>query len=111
MEGKKRMDESKIEIALEYGNRIIATLREPFLVLDKNLRVISSNQSFYTIFKVTEKDTIGQLFPGLGDGQWNIPKLLELLKEIIPEKKVVKDYEIEHKFEQIGERAMLLDAC
>ncbi|MCX6353968.1 MAG: hypothetical protein NTZ78_03565 [Candidatus Aureabacteria bacterium] len=48
MKVKKQRDESKIEIALEYGNSIIATLREPFLVLDNNLRVISANQAFYT---------------------------------------------------------------
>ena len=106
MKDKKQRDESRIEVLLEYANSIIATLREPFLVLDKNLQVISANQAFYTTFKVTEKDTIGRPLPDLGDRQWNIPKLLQLLKEIIPEKKVVKDYEVEHKFEQIGQRVM-----
>ncbi|MCX5698446.1 MAG: ATP-binding protein [Candidatus Omnitrophica bacterium] len=111
MKDKKQRDESKIEIALEYGNSIIATLREPFLVLDKNLRVISANQSFYATFEVAEKDTIGRPLTDLGDRQWNIPKLLALLKEIIPGKKVVKDYEVEHKFEQIGQRTMIVNAC
>ena len=110
MKDKKRRDEPTIKVLLEYANSIIATLREPFLVLDKNLRVISANQAFYTTFEVTEKETIGRPLPDLGDRQWNIPKLLQLLKEIIPEKKVVKDYEIEHKFEQIGERVMRLNA-
>ena len=58
MKDKKQWDESEIEIALKYGNSIIATLREPFLVLDKNLRVISVNQAFYITFEVAEKDTI-----------------------------------------------------
>ncbi|MDD1777294.1 MAG: PAS domain S-box protein, partial [Candidatus Helarchaeota archaeon] len=111
MKDKKRRDDLKIEVLLGYANSIIATLREPFLVLDKNLQVISANRVFYTTFKVTEKDAIGQLLPDLGNRQWNIPKLLQLLKEIIPEKKVVKDYEVEHKFEQIGERVMVLNAC
>ena len=111
MKDKKQIDELKIKKALEYSNAIIATLREPFLVLDKNLRVISANQAFYTVFKVAEKDTIGRPLPDLGDGQWNIPKLLQLLKEIIPEKKVVKDYEVEHQFEQIGQRVMILNVC
>jgi len=79
--------------------------------IDKNLQVISTNQAFYTTFKVTEKDTIGRLLPDLGNKQRDIPKLIQLLKEIIPEKKVVKDYEVEHKFEQIGQRAMILNAC
>ena len=102
MKDKKRRDEPTTEVLLEYANSIIATLREPFLVLDKNLQIISISQAFYTTFEVAEKDTIGRLLPDLGDRQWNIPKLLQLLKEIIPEKKVVKDYEVEHKFEQIG---------
>ena len=102
MKDKNQRDETRIKVLLEYSNSIIATLREPFLVIDKKLRVISANHAFYTIFEVAEKDTIGQLLPDLGNSQWNIPKLIQLLKEIIPEKEVVKDYEVEHKFEQIG---------
>jgi len=111
MKDKKRRDEPRIEALLEYANSIIATLREPFLVLDKKLQVISANRAFYTTFEVAEKETMGRLLPDLGDRQWNIPNLLQLLKEIIPEKKVVKDYEVQHKFEQIGQRVMILNAC
>jgi PAS domain S-box-containing protein len=111
MKDKKQREDSKIEALLEYANSIIATLREPFLVLDKKLRIISANQAFYATFGVTEKGTIGQLLPNLGDRQWNIPGLLALLKEIILEKKVVKDYEVEHTFEKIGQRVMCLNAC
>ncbi len=111
MKDKKQRDKTGIKVLLDYANGIIATLREPFLVLDKSLRIISASHIFYTTFKVTEKDTIGRLLPDLGNRQWNIPKLLQLLKEIIPEKKVVKDYEVEHKFEQIGQRIMRLNAC
>ncbi|MFA5115770.1 MAG: PAS domain S-box protein [Candidatus Omnitrophota bacterium] len=103
--------EQELEILLNYANSIIATLREPFLVLDADLRVVSANQAFYSAFKTTEKNTIGCLLPDLGDKQWDIPGLLKLLKEIIPEKKAVKDYEVEHKFDRIGERAMILNAC
>jgi len=112
MKNKKQRDyEVGLEALLGYANRIIATLRESFLVLDKNLRIISANRAFYATFEVTEKETIGCLLPDLGDRQWNIPKLLQLLKEIIPGKKVMKDYEVEHKFEQIGQRVMVLNAC
>jgi PAS domain S-box-containing protein len=111
MKEKKQKSEPEIEALLSYTDRIIATLREPFLILDKNLRIISANQAFYTTFEVKEKDTIGRPLPDLGDRQWNIPKLLQLLKEILPEKKVMKDYEVGHKFEKIGQRAMILNAC
>ncbi|MCX5678131.1 MAG: PAS domain-containing sensor histidine kinase [Candidatus Omnitrophica bacterium] len=109
MKDKKGMDKSKIEIALEYGNSIIATLREPFLVLDKNLRVISANQSFYNTFKVAKEDTLGRPLTDLGNRQWDIPRLLVLLREILPEKKVIENYEIEHEFEQIGQRCINLN--
>lgn len=110
MEDENQSGETGLKVLLEYANSIIATLREPFLVLDKNLKVISANQAFYTSYRVREKDTADQLLPDLGNKQWNIPRLLQLLKEIIPERKVVRDYEIEHKFEQIGQRVMLLNA-
>jgi PAS domain S-box-containing protein len=80
------------------------------LVLDKNLRIISANRAFYTTYKVSEKDTVGRRLPDLGNRQWDIPKLLQLLKEIILENKVVKDYEIEHKFDHIGQRVICLNA-
>jgi PAS domain S-box-containing protein len=110
MKDKKQRGKTENKVLLGYANSIIATLREPFLVLDKNLQVISANRVFYATFKVTKKDTIGRLLPDLGNRQWNIPKLLKLLKEIIQEKKAVEDYEVEHKFEHIGQRVMLLNA-
>ncbi|MFH1189234.1 MAG: PAS domain-containing sensor histidine kinase [Candidatus Omnitrophota bacterium] len=109
MKDKKNMDKSKVEIALEYGNSIIATLREPFLVLDKNLRVISANRSFYNTFMVTKEDTLGRPLTDLGNRQWDIPKLLILLKEILPEKRAIENYQIEHEFEQIGRRCINLN--
>jgi PAS domain S-box-containing protein len=111
MKDKKPRGETEIKVLLGYANSIIATLREPFLVLDKNLIVISASQAFYTTFEVSEKDTIGRNLPDLGNRQWNIPKLLQLLKEIIPENKVAKDFKVEHKFEHIGQRFMRLNAC
>ncbi len=110
MKEKKQRDELHIEALLQYANNIIATLREPFLVLDKNLKVISANHAFYATFKAAEKETMGRLLPDLGNKQWNISKLLLLLKDILPEKRVLKDYEVMHKFEQIGERTMVLNA-
>jgi PAS domain S-box-containing protein len=109
MKDKKQREEISIKVLLKYANNIIATLREPFLVLDNNLQVISANRVFYTAFKVTKKETIGWRLSHLGNRQWNIPKLLQLLKETMAADKVVKDYEVEHKFERIGQRVMLLN--
>jgi two-component sensor histidine kinase len=89
---------------------IVDTVREPVLVLDKELRVIAASRSFYSAFKVRPEDTQGRLLYALGDGQWDIPKLRVLLEKIIPEKGVMEGYEVEHAFPDIGQRTMHLNA-
>jgi len=89
---------------------IVDTVREPVLVLDKELRVIAASRSFYTDFKVKPDDTQGRLLYDLGAGQWDIPKLRVLLEKIIPEKGVMEDYEVEHEFPGLGQRTMCLNA-
>ena len=53
----------ELEVLLKYANSIIETLREPFLVLDKTLRVIFPNHAFFKTFKATEKETLGCSLP------------------------------------------------
>jgi two-component sensor histidine kinase len=89
---------------------IVDTVREPVLVLDKELRVIAASRSFYSAFKVKPEDTQGRLLYALGDGQWDIPKLRVLLEKIIPEKGVMEGYEVEHEFPDLGQCTMLLNA-
>jgi two-component sensor histidine kinase len=89
---------------------IVDTVREPLLVLDKDLRVLAASRSFYRTFKVTPSITQGQLFYALGDGQWDIPELRLLLEGIVPQHGVMEDYEVEHRFPEIGTRTMLLNA-
>ena len=101
--------ESKEE-ALHYFATLVDVARESFLILDSNLRVISANQIFYKNFQVLEKETENILLYELGNGQWNIPELKKLLEEILPEKKVVRDYAVTHTFETIGEKTILLNA-
>src|ERR1700682_786120 len=89
---------------------IVDTVREPVLVLDKDLRVIAASRSFYSAFKVTPEDTKGRLLYALGDEQGDIPKLRVLLEKIIPEKGVMEGYEVEHEFPGLGLRTMWLNA-
>jgi len=89
---------------------IVDTVREPVLVLDKDLRVIAASRSFYSAFKVSPEDTNGRLLYALGDGQWDIPKLRVLLEKIIPEQGVMEGYEVEHEFPGLGSRTMHLNA-
>jgi two-component sensor histidine kinase len=89
---------------------IVDTVREPILVLDKDLRVIAASRSFYLAFKVSPEHTQGRLLYELGDGQWDIPKLRVLLEKIIPEHGVMEGYEVEHEFPGLGHRTMCLNA-
>ena len=89
---------------------IVDTIREPLLVLDKDLRVLAASRSFYSTFQVVPSVTQGQLLYELGDGQWDIPALRLLLEKIVPEHGVMDDYEVEHEFPEIGKRTMLLNA-
>jgi two-component system CheB/CheR fusion protein len=96
--------------AREYAESIINTVREPLIVLDQDLRVVTASRSFYEVFKVNPKETVGQLIYDLGNKQWDIPKLRELLETILPQKATFDNYEVEHDFATIGRRIMLLNA-
>lgn len=94
----------------EYAEAIIATINEPILILDKKLCIKSANRSFYKKFKVSEDETEGMLLYDVGNGQWNIPRLRELLEDIIPKNAYFQNFELTHSFPFIGEKIMLLNA-
>ena len=92
------------------ADAIVDTVREPLVVLDRDLRVVAASRSFYQTFGVAPDDTQGRLFYELADGQWNIPALRKLLEEVIPQHRIVEAYEIEHDFASVGRRTLLLNA-
>ena len=89
---------------------IVDTVREPLVVLDRDLRVIAASRSFYRTFASESRNTQGRKFYELGDGQWNTPALRTVLEEVIPKHRTVEAYEVEHEFPTIGRRIMLLNA-
>ena len=99
-----------IDDARSLAQAIVDTVREPLLVLDKELRVVAASRSFYLTFRVNREETHGQLLYSLGDRQWDIPALRILLGKIVPEHAVLEDYQVEQKFPNIGHRTMLLNA-
>jgi PAS domain S-box-containing protein len=111
---KTRQELAVIKIAAdevsEYAESIINTVREPLISLDQDLRVVKASHSFYDVFKVNPEETIGQLIYNLGNKQWDIPKLRELLETILPQKAAFDNYEVEHDFAGVGRRIMLLNA-
>ena len=107
----KLLETSKVaEGARKYVESIVETIREPLLVLSPDLRVISGNRSFYQIFKVTHEETLGRYIYDLGNGQWDIPSLRQLLENILPKNTKFENFEVEHDFLTIGRKTMLLNA-
>jgi PAS domain S-box-containing protein len=105
----KRADRA-VKEALEYAESIVETVREPLVVLDTDLKVISVNPSFYQTFKVKPEETAGKLIYDLGNRQWNISKLRILLEEIIPRNNQFQNFEVDHEFPTIGRKIMVLNA-
>src|SRR4029079_4788972 len=99
-----------IDDAHALAQAIVDTVREPLLVLDRDLRVVTASRSFYLTFRVNRQETRGQLLYSLGDGQWDIPALRTLLEKIVPEQAVLVDFQVEQTFPNIGQRTMLLNA-
>jgi PAS domain S-box-containing protein len=100
----------ELQHALAFAEGIIATLREPLLVLDDSLKIVVANDSFYKVFLVKPKDIEGKSIFEIGNNQWDIPKLRELLQEILPSNTSFNDFEVEHDFPKIGRRTMILNA-
>ena len=92
------------------ADAIVDTVREPLVVLDRDLRVVTASRSFYQTFGVVPDDTQGRLFYELAGGQWDIPALRELLEGVIPGHRTIEAYEIEHDFASVGRRTLLLNA-
>lgn len=101
---------SEVEDACALAQAMVDTVREPLIVLDKDLRVVAASRSFYEKFSTDPDDTQGKHFYELGDGEWDIPKLRLLLEKIIPDQGGMDKYEVEHSFPRIGRRVMLLNA-
>jgi PAS domain S-box-containing protein len=89
---------------------IVDTIRDPLLVLDQNLRVVTANRAFHQMFRMSGQDIHGRPIYGLGDGQWDIPELRLLLDDVGPEHAAMEAYEVDWDFPIIGRRTLLLNA-
>lgn len=96
--------------ARDYAEAIVETVREPLLVLNLDLQIITANRSFYEAFHVLPTQTERRFLFELGNGQWNIPALRSLLEAVISNQAQFQDFEVKHEFEQIGQKVMLLNA-
>ena len=107
---QSREIESSIRRARACAEEVMAVVNEPLLVLDDNHRVVSANRSFYTMFGVTREEAEGNLIYALQERQWDIPRLHELLEEILPKQGEIEDFLVEHDFPGVGHRVMRFNA-
>jgi two-component system CheB/CheR fusion protein len=102
--------EAAVQLAREVAENIVDTIREPLLVLDADLQIVSANRAFCNYFKVSSADTVGRKVYDLGNRQWNIPALRELLETILPRDQTFEGYVVEHDFPVVGLRKLMLNA-
>jgi two-component system CheB/CheR fusion protein len=99
----------EIERAREYADNIVDTVRESLLILNKDLRVLSANRSFYRMFHTESHTIAGKSIFELDDNKWDVPRLRELLEQIIPKQNVFEDFAIEYDFATGGTKTLLLN--
>ena len=110
VEAALRKSDIETKLARDYAEATLRIAPLPLIVLRADLRVNTANEAFYKNFQVVPADTEGQLIYNLGNGQWNIPGLRELLEDILPKNNSFSSYEVTHDFETLGLRTMLLNA-
>ena len=101
---------AELELVQQLTEGIVNTVVEPLVVLDSDLKVIRTSEAFLQYFMVTTEQTVGYKIYELGNGQWNIPSLRELLEDILPQRQTIEGFVVEHDFPELGKRSMMLNA-
>ncbi len=104
------IDIDDLKRARDLAEAVVAVVREPMIVLDAALRVRTANPAFYQTFQLESRETEGRLIYEIGGGQWNIPKLRQLLEDVLPKRSWMRDYEVEQDYKGIGVKKILLHA-
>lgn len=107
---KLKKTKRELEKNYRFVQAIVDTIPDPLLILDANLRIVSASNVFYRKFRITPEETEGQLIYEIGNRQWDIPELRELLEDVLTNNTSFENFEVKHDFEKIGRRIMLLNA-
>src|SRR5476651_1541256 len=89
---------------------IVDTIRDPLVVLENNMTIVTASKAFLTIFGITEAETRGRRVSELGQHQWDVPALRHLMDKVLPENKPIESFEIEDDFPGLGRRVFNLNA-
>lgn len=100
----------EVKVSRDFSEAVVATVREPLLVLDADLKIRSANAAFYEIFRATREETIGRPLRTVSGGQWNIPELTRGVSEVMKKGLVFEDFAVDHDFRGVGHKRLLLNA-
>jgi two-component system CheB/CheR fusion protein len=105
-----KQTETRLQEARDFAQSIIATIREPLVVLNGELRIVSASRSFYSMFQLNPGETEGRLFNEIVQRQWEIPALRQLLENILQKNSPFEDFRVEYDSPAIGHKVLLLNA-
>ena len=94
----------------ELTQSIVDTIRDPLVVLENNMTIVTASKAFLTIFGITEAAANGRRLSELGQHQWDVPALRHLMEKVLPENKPIENFEIEDEFPGLGRRVFSLNA-
>ena len=103
-------DVTRLKEAQNYAESIVTTIRESLIILTPELKIVSANRAFYETFQVSPEETENRLIYELGNRQWDIPRLRQVLEDILAKDSSFQDFEVEHDFPSIGKKIMCLNA-
>jgi two-component system CheB/CheR fusion protein len=101
---------NELEYSRMFAESIVETVREALVILNHEQLIISANKAFYSMFNITKEETENRILYKLGNKQWDIPQLREMLEKILPEKSELTDFKVEGEFQNLGKKTMLLNA-
>jgi len=104
------IDIDDLKRARDFAEVVAGIVHEPMLVLDSTLRVRVANGAFYLFFRQNRENTEGRLIYEIGQGRWNIPRLKQLLEEVLPKETAIKNFEVHHTDESGRSKAIRLNA-
>jgi len=105
-----RRNQQEAQLAREYAEAVLGTVREALVVLDADLRVQRVNRAFMQLFRLAKPDVEGRLLYELGGGEWDVPDLRRLLGEVLPRQSQFEDFEVVHDFHGVGRKRIRLNA-
>ncbi len=106
----KEAAEAESKLNWQLAQCIVDSIRDPLVVLEQDMTIVTANKAFLTIFGIVEAEVRGRRFAELGQRQWDVPALRYLMDKVLPEDKPIESFEIEDVFPGLGLRVFNLNA-